>query len=171
MITGSLNTTVTFSTVVADHTPEMIAAALYLLESSRFDQTTGCWHWTKTLATGGYGQITTTAVFDLFRAKGAHRASKMLFDGWRPEDRHEHHRHRCGSRDCINPMHALTGSASDNWSDRAEYGSYGAKLTVSKVRDIKSRSGESSRLLAIEYGVHRSVIHRIRRGVLWKNVS
>jgi len=99
--------------------------------------------------------------------------------------------HHCDNPPCVNPAHLFIGTASDNARDMAAKGRARndprrgtrhalAKLTEADVREIRRRYAPSySRktgpntgpALAREYGVSRSLIHRIVRGESWPHVA
>lgn len=47
-----------------------------------------------------------------------------------------------------------------------------SKLTLAQIIDVKKRSlsGESTSKLAIEFGITKSAVHKIKIGVLWKDI-
>ena len=77
----------------------------------------GCWLWTKSLCTGGYGQI---------RVDGAlcstHREAWKIWRGDIPQGLCI--LHRCDTRSCINPDHLFIGTHTDNARDMVAKGRY-----------------------------------------------
>ena len=121
----------------------------------------------------------------LFRLNGrvtkASRVAKFLEKG----DDFNHDEwvlHKCPNRpDCVNPACLYQGDAEDNARDRARDGNEpdrrgskhpNSKLTETKVLDILERldAGETQTSIADDYGVGKSTISRIARGVAWEHV-
>lgn len=76
---------------------------------------TGCWLWTGSVVTAGYGAIS------VFRKNtSAHRASYVAFVGEIPTGKLV--RHKCDTKLCVNPEHLTLGTHSDNAYDRSERG-------------------------------------------------
>lgn len=84
-------------------------------------------------------------------------------------------RHQCDNPSCVNPNHLLLGTQKDNVDDmitrnRRVYkkgeSHPNAKLNQEQV-DIIRATTESSRALALKYGVNKSTIKRIRNKNLW----
>lgn len=123
-----------------------------------------CWLWNGYVGKGGYGQ---------FRLNGkklnASRASYMLFRG---DANNQVVCHTCDNRQCVNPSHLWLGSQSDNLRDAVRKGKWPlAKLNQVKVDEIKRkyRTGEYKIIdLATTYGVSRSNVEYIIRGLTWK---
>jgi hypothetical protein len=88
--------------------------------------------------------------------------------------------HDCDNTFCVNDRHVYVGDVFTNMADALERGRhrhpahcgeahYGAKLTEHHVADIRRRAarGELHRLIADDYGVHKSLISHIKRGKNW----
>ncbi len=140
-------------------------AMRYLIDNSLFNHKTGCWHWVGTKAKHGYGTVGPNWVYKAY-ARGAHRASKMVFHGWVPENSQEQIRHQCIARDCINPFHVTTGTAAQNCDDRLKSGDPKRKLSDDKVQAIWRLlyTGLTYPVIAARYGVHRTMIGHIKTG-------
>lgn len=67
----------------------------------------GCWIWTGTISSNGYGQFIWN-----HRSVGAHRMAYQLFVGPIPKDREIDH--LCCRRSCVNPAHLELVTASEN---------------------------------------------------------
>lgn len=86
-------------------------------------------------------------------------------------------RHTCDNRSCVNPEHLIIGTQQDNMKDAVERGRMSSgvdhhmvSLTSSQIQLIRDeyiyRSKEcGSAALAAKYGVHKSTIQRIVRGL------
>ena len=127
-------------------------------EKYLYDQETGCWNWTDTPNSAGYGTFRQNSE----RIDLAHRYS------------YEHYRapiepgqvvlHRCDNPLCVNPAHLMAGTQSDNMIDASRKGRHGlAKLDADKVRHI--RQGVMSRSeYATLYGVTCPAIRLVQIG-------
>jgi DNA-binding transcriptional MerR regulator len=91
-------------------------------------------------------------------------------------------RHRCDNPSCIEPTHLLSGTKADNHRDmvirrRAKHlkgSAHGmAKLTEDQVRYIRERlaCGHKGSFLAAQFGVTRTTISQIKRGLIWTHVQ
>jgi len=84
--------------------------------------------------------------------------------------------HRCDNPPCVNPAHLYAGTRQDNMRDMIARGrqchgtrSPQAKFTREQVVAIR-QSALSQRQLARLYGVYDMTIHRIRKGLSYKDV-
>ena len=71
----------------------------------------GCWIWTASLLTKGYGRIGVKEGY----TESAHRVSWLLHKGPIPEGMHV--LHHCDVRPCVNPGHLFLGTDVDNIED------------------------------------------------------
>jgi hypothetical protein len=132
-----------------------------------------CWLWTAS-TNGKYGQIYFNG--DLIHT---HCFSYMLHNGPIPDGLIV--RHTCDNPLCVNPNHLLVGTYADNTADmmrrgRARYVSHPgetngrAKLTGQQVEEIRigytGKFGEAAKL-ARRYGVAKTTISKILRGLSW----
>lgn len=127
-----------------------------------------CWLWTGGQKSGGYGALMVHGTM-----RTAPQVSWWLHTGEWPPDRASLRwlLHRCDVRLCCNPAHLYLGSPADNARDRDVRGRNGrAKLTAANVCAIRQRvaGGETQVAMALEYGVHSSMVSYIVRGVHWR---
>ncbi len=124
---------------------------------------TGCWLWTGSLTTVGYGQF-----FQNGKRTHAHRVSWEQTNGPIPDGLFV--LHKCDVRSCVNPKHLFLGTHADNMADavskkRMRHGENHPKttLTDTQVREIRV-STEAGRRLAARLGVSHSTVWGIRSG-------
>lgn len=124
--------------------------------------TPGCWLWTGSLATGGYG-----AFFFNGRLQRAHRVSYQLYVGPIPDGLYI--LHSCDVPACVNPDHLRPGTAFDNAKDVDARGRKGAsrgpdnknaKFTADQIRAIRADHLDYKTLAKV-YGVHAGTIKAI----------
>lgn len=132
-----------------------------------------CWEW-QGRRQRGYG------CFDLSSGKAvkAHRMSYQLVYGAIPAGMHICH--HCDNPGCVNPSHLFVGTDKDNSDDKIRKGranhprgiGHGrAVLTENDVRTIRQRANEGRGIIkrmAREYGVSKTAISLIVRGINWK---
>jgi hypothetical protein len=138
----------------------------------RGDAREGCRDWPWGLNNKGYGAI---------RWEGAtQKATHVILDlDGRPRP---HPRafalHSCDRPICVAPWHLRWGTPADNAVDREARGrarpaqgmaSGLARLTDDDVRAIRA-SGETLRALGTRYGVHFTVIQKVRAGKTWRHL-
>lgn len=138
---------------------------------------TGCWLWTKSLQTNGYGKFAIAANKHAL----AHRLSYLIYHGDLPTGLDVCH--RCDVRACVNPDHLFLGSRQENIEDASVKGRlrgggrrgedhHAAKLSERDIPEIirAIRSGMSKEQCARQYGVSGCLIGFIVRGQAWKHV-
>lgn len=132
----------------------------------KVSQGPGCWEWTGSTATGGYGTLGRGA-----RGTGsvrAHRLSWELHRGPVPDDMVV--MHKCDNRRCVNPEHLELGTRADNQRDMArkgrgdnQYGRASAEK-VARVRASLLLCCATQREIARDVGVSQRLVSRIKRG-------
>jgi len=136
---------------------------------SRVDKTDGCWAWTGTVESGGYGALSWEG-----HKRRAPRLSWELHYGPIPPGLFVCH--HCDNPPCVRPDHLFVGTLADNNHDRDAKGRqvslsgerHGmAKLTSAWARVIKA-STESHAALARLYGVDESTVRAVRTGEAWR---
>ena len=134
--------------------------------------TNECWIWNAG-NDGKYGKLFLSGA-----EYKAHRIAFVIWKGRKPNPSLDVC-HECDTPLCVNPHHLFEGSRSDNLQDCLRKGRFGernrakgddslcSKLTTHQVEEIRGRyvpRKVSTRKLAAEYGVARSLIHRIVTG-------
>jgi hypothetical protein len=132
------------------------------------DKSGECWLWTGSCNNNGYGRFG-------FEGKiwHCHRFSYFLANGELPTPPLLV-RHKCRSRNCVNPEHLEYGTSSENELDKVRDGTHKrgernntVKLTEAQVREIRRRSDEKQRDLAKEFGVTYQTIWAIIHKKIW----
>ncbi len=101
----------------------------------KIKRTVGCWPWTATRDSCGYGQIGIRG-----RTMNAHRLSWLIHKGDIPKGIGSHGMcvlHTCDTPSCVNPEHLFLGSQADNMADCRAKGRSNAVLTEEDVRRIR----------------------------------
>jgi hypothetical protein len=132
-------------------------------------KTDTCWLWTACVDKEGYGN---------FGIDGSnYRANRVSYAIQYGDPRESQVCHSCDNPTCVNPSHLWTGTTQDNSHDRDQKGrqAHGdnvntAVLTEKDVKAIR-RSNELQRVLADRYGVSKTAIAFIKRGVTWKHIK
>src|SRR3990167_1511770 len=130
----------------------------------------GCYLWTAAANRDGYGHIKIEG-----KNEQAPRVAWRLYHGAIPAGLMV--LHTCDTPACVNPDHLFLGTGLDNMEDKVSKGRQArgeansrAGLTVSDVTRI---SGDQRSLSAIaaEYGISKTHVSNIKRGVCWKHVG
>lgn len=132
------------------------------------DKSGECWLWTGYCASNGYGQfhyekkVLKSHQFAYLLANGELPASPLVI------------RHKCKSKNCVNPNHLESGTKSQNQNDRIRDGTdnrgiknHAAKLTEEQIKEIRLRHTETQRILAEDFGVSQASISLIINGKTW----
>jgi HNH endonuclease len=129
----------------------------------------GCWLWTGTRITRGYGQL---KFGDSYRL--AHRMAYEMLIGPIPDGQWV--LHRCDVRHCVRPDHLFLGNVAINQADMKTKGRSArgerqgrSKLTAEQVHEIRAAGarGEMQRVIAARYGISRSAVGLILNGTNW----
>lgn len=143
-----------------------------------------CWPWMGGKSNRGYGGFNRGGV-----SVKAHRFAYELATGTAPGRMFVCH--RCDNPPCCNPAHLFLGTCADNVADMVAKGRHvrpprdesavkwrrgekspNAKLTTDDVLSIRARraAGEQLKVIAADYGVHKSLICHIAKGRGWYHV-
>lgn len=108
----------------------------HLLASRNINPETGCWEWTGSLNTAGYGQMQAASITGIVRMPiGVHRVAAVL---WLDYDIKSELIvcHRCDRPICFNPNHLFIGTDADNIHDASLKGRMRHVLTDAKLKEI-----------------------------------
>ena len=142
-----------------------------LMARTVMDPNSGCWLWFGAHVPKGYGRLkgegTRKTVY-------AHRLSYELHVGHIPDGLRVCH--SCDTPACVNPAHLWLGTDADNANDMKEKqrqsrgeARYNAKLTEAQARFILA-SPAKGQVLADMFGVSRSCIRQVRKGLRWQSL-
>lgn len=129
-----------------------------------------CWEWTGAKFGNGYGEFKFNG-----SPKPVHRLAYEFHTGTNiPKSMDVCH--KCDNRACVNPAHLFLGTRKDNMQDCVRKGRqskgetrWSAKLTESLVLQIRS-DPRLQRVIAVELGVSRSLIGRVKRRDIWRHI-
>lgn len=134
-----------------------------------------CWPWLGSTA-GGYGRLFSMEDGQR-KVVAASRLSYEIANGLIPKGMEV--LHECDNPPCVNPKHLHLGTHADNMKEASERrrfknhvrGSrhHNAVLTPAKARAVRRRrvAGESLRSIAASYGVSKTTVQRVLKGVTW----
>lgn len=152
------------------------------------NKTETCWNWTGS-KTRGYGHYSLSG-----KQYRTHRLMWEVVNGAIPDGMVICH--KCDNPSCVNPDHLFIGTQADNIADciakgrSSKYMHKGvgagepkppyaigehkpnAKLTENDVREIKRlwSNGLKMPIIAKQFGVNRSAVRQIIKGITWKHV-
>lgn len=137
----------------------------------------GCWGWTHSKNSKGYGRIGIGTWRDR-RVGMAHRVSWELHYGPIPKGLCVCH--RCDNPACVRPDHLFLGTKAENNIDmtlkgRRRNGTTNgeqhpcAKLSAAQVLEIRSAAG-SQQSIADRHGVSQVLVSQIKRLKIWKHL-
>jgi hypothetical protein len=136
-----------------------------LFWSHVFKTPDGCWKWTASVGSHGYGNA-----FDGRKVRTAHRWSFEIHFGPVPDGMFV--LHRCDDKRCVRPEHLYAGTHQQNMDDTVRRARHRSrwKLTPEQAREIRA-SAEPSRAIARRLGVAQKTIQLIRRGLSHRELS
>ena len=134
-----------------------------------------CWVWTGCKQSQGYGQIRVKR-----KALLTHRLSWELANGRLPADIMV--LHKCDNPACVRPDHLFLGSMQDNVNDMmakgrngngVQYGEdhHAAKLTVERVKLIRSMNNPDIQKLSIQFNVTPQTIYAVVNRKTWRGIE
>jgi DNA-binding CsgD family transcriptional regulator len=135
------------------------------------DPATGCWLWTASASTNGYGQIKLPKQRKQILA---HRLSYLIHRG---EIGALCVCHRCDTPLCVNPEHLFLGTQKDNLQDMAAKdrhlrGERGTAVVLTEEQVLKMlemlKTEMSQASIARAFGVSQMTVSRIKLGRRWK---
>lgn len=138
---------------------------------------TGCWIWTASVNSGGYGQLK-NGMGD-YKSGRAHVISYVIHRGNIPDNLCV--LHRCDNRRCVNPEHLWLGTRRQNTDDMLAKGRWWhpsrkgtangrSRLTEKQVIAIRDNFNESAKDLAKKYGVGKCTVDDIRERRTWRHL-
>lgn len=136
-----------------------------------------CWEWTGSRWPGGYGQLHLSKPR---RLRSAHIISYEIHFGPTGDLLVCH---RCDNPPCVNPSHLWLGTNDENMADMVakgraaghdQRGSVNANAILSDEDVLEIRRlislGHYNTVIAVPFGVHHSMISKIRRGKAWTHI-
>jgi len=135
----------------------------------------GCWEWTGSVASHGYGSLGVNG-----RTETAPRMAYKLFVGKIPEGACV--LHSCDNRLCVNPSHLTIGDKAQNAAEAVERGRFKtlrgeqnpkAKLTEAEVSEIRSLfdEGWGRKDVGDAYAVSEGAVYGIGDRRTWEHVE
>lgn len=112
-------------------------------QSSSVDPDSGCWNWSLSKQSNGYGQIKHEG-----KMKRAHRVSYLAFRGEIPVGLEV--MHDCDNRSCVNPWHLTAGTHADNMASMSLRGPHGVEHKGYGRPGISGSDNKQSVAIAIE---------------------
>ena len=149
------------------------------LAKVEINEENGCWEWTGSHDSCGYGQIKIRRIRP--SALGSHRVSYLHYNGDIPEEFCVCH--KCDNPKCVNPEHLFVGTNLDNTRDMINKGRdrsgdhKGEANAYSKLKEkdvleiVNSLSTMNNKQIAEIYDTTHANISLIRRGKSWTHVT
>lgn len=154
---------------------------------NQVDKSGGCWIWTGSKFSNGYGEIR----LPKGNVTGAHRISWILAHGEIPKGMYVCH--KCDNKLCVRPDHLFLGSPQDNATDMVRKGRsatgirnshhsiYGrnrgskngrSKINENQAIEIRNRysQGEKVKTLASEFDLNVVTIRMIIHRQIWTHI-
>ena len=149
--------------------------ARFTRKVSKHPRASGCWHWTGSLTSLGYGQMRFRG-----RLTMAHRIAWLLGHDEIPPGMCVCH--KCDNRRCVNPEHLWLGTMLDNQHDMSAKGRCNPrrgenhphrKLTVDQVRGMRQLRSEGATFaqLGIRYGISAVNAQNVVNRKTWHHVD
>lgn len=101
---------------------------------SRVEKSEGCWLWTGSKTSAGYGDLNF-----MYQHVLAHRLSYTLSNGEIPKGYLV--LHRCDTPLCVRPDHLFLGTDADNMNDKAAKLRNRRSLTLQQIREVRALLG------------------------------
>lgn len=157
---------------------------------AKVDKTEGCWLWTASTRSKGYGALGYTTISGKIINGRAHRFSWELVHGPVPDGLCV--LHKCDTPACVRPSHLFLGTKADNNRDMHTKGRsvpggtytsgrykrgeqhWGSKLTAKVVRALRKtreRTGMSYTKLGKKYGIGLATVWQIINHKTWKHID
>lgn len=127
---------------------------------------TGCWEWTHSKSTNGYGRISIGNKY-----WKAHRYSYQYYKGDIGE---MCVLHKCDNPSCCNPNHLFLGNLSENMMDMLRKGRGNrTKMTIGDILEIRELNNIGiPRIVISEYlGIKRRTIDNVINGSRWGHLN
>lgn len=146
---------------------------------SKVTKTDGCWEWTGSRHTQGYGQFRFGG-----KSSKAHRVSWFLATGEMPPASVKVC-HRCDNPPCVRPDHLFLGSQRENMADCSAKGRMGDHIgraagerngmavlspVVVMAARLMRQGGTRPSVIADRLGISRNNVSKITLGRTWKHL-
>lgn len=144
-----------------------------ILNSISIDNNSKCWIWKRSKTESGYGIVCINGI-----KMRAHRLSYEVFNNVIIGSLFACH--RCDNPSCVNPEHIFLGTAKDNFLDMRKKGRFNPKPTIGESHKLSKLKKDdipiirdrnlSYKYLMERFGISRSLIGNIRKGITWSHI-